>query len=63
MTNFQDALTKYNVTELDENSMLLECNVCKTHWSPKVLFGGKLQARYWQCPNGSNKIQSNTKVP
>ncbi len=47
-------LAKVGVEIISESNVGLKCAKCGQTWSPALRSGGKLPARYWQCPNGCN---------
>jgi hypothetical protein len=47
-------MLKVGVKILSQDRLFLECETCGAKWAPNLSSGGKLPARYWQCPNGCN---------
>lgn len=47
-------LAEVGVRLLNSENTLLQCDRCGQKWSPDLLPGGRLPARYWHCPNGCN---------
>lgn len=47
-------LAKAGVELVDPLRRWLRCANCGYEWSPNILTGGRMPARYWQCPNECN---------
>lgn len=48
------SLKKVGVSLISPTQVHLQCEKCEARWSPNILPGGRLPARYYFCPNGCN---------
>lgn len=56
--HIQSALKAHDVTCVDVDRFVLQCNTCEARWSPDFpASGGRLASRYWACPNGCNESE------
>jgi hypothetical protein len=47
-------LAKLGVRLANRYGQVLECEACKTRWSPERLSDGSLPRGFWRCPNRCN---------
>ena len=47
-------LRRVGVKVLDSEGSHLRCMKCGQDWSPNIQTGGRMPARFWNCPNGCN---------